>query len=165
MDISTTTDSSKLLLAPFVADYYATVCNCAECARHFVKLRNSVGDLKLFPARATFQAVYIYILGELFRTGRGFRYIVVITGHFTKLVNTVICRVLTTTEVPSIPKICQCFPWDLLSKGLQRTDAISPLGSSKTAARSSTCTTRSWQTITYILMNSFNCNTFPVVRV
>ena len=70
-------------------DCFATVPNCPECAPNRIKLRQNVGELTLFPANTPLESVYIDILGELVRTTRGNRYLLVIVDRFTKLVKTV----------------------------------------------------------------------------
>lgn len=68
-------------------DCYVTLRNCAECAKNSIKLRYNVGSIKLFPA--PLESVPIDELDELINTPRGYRYILVITDHFTKLVKAV----------------------------------------------------------------------------
>ena len=70
-------------------DCYATVRNCPECARNRIKLRKNTGQLQLFPAKAPLESVCIDLLGELIRTSRGHKYLLVITDRFSKLVRTV----------------------------------------------------------------------------
>ena len=80
-------------------DCYATVRNCPECARERLKLRKNVGELKLFPATAPNESVCIDILGELVRTPRGHRYLLVITDRFTKMTKTVPMKGVSAGEV------------------------------------------------------------------
>ena len=81
------------------ADCYALVRNCPECPRNRIKLRKNFGVLTLFPANAPLESVCIDILGELARTPRGYRYILVITDRFTKLVRTVPLKGVSAAEV------------------------------------------------------------------
>ena len=80
-------------------DCYATVRNCPECARNRVKLRKNVGELKLFPANAPLESSYIYILGELSKTPRGYLYLLFIPDRFTKLVRTVPLKGISASAV------------------------------------------------------------------
>ena len=80
-------------------DAYATVRNCAECARNRVKLRRKSSTLKLFPAQSPLESVALDILGELIRTPRGNRYLLVIADRFTKLVRTVPLKRITAYSV------------------------------------------------------------------
>ena len=80
-------------------DCYATVRNCAECAKNRLKLRRNAAPLKLFPATRPLESVSIDILGELIQTPRGNRYLLVICDRFTKLVRTVPLRRITTLVV------------------------------------------------------------------
>ena len=80
-------------------DCYAVVRNCPECARNRIKLRKNVGDLTLFPANAPLESVCIDLLGELTRTPRGNKYLLVIVDRFTKLVRTVPLKGISASEV------------------------------------------------------------------
>ena len=80
-------------------DCYALVRNCTECAKNRIKLRKNVGPLKLFPAKAPLESVSIDILGELVRTQRGNRYILVVTDRFTKLVKAIPLKGVSAAEV------------------------------------------------------------------
>ncbi|MGH0053543.1 MAG: DDE-type integrase/transposase/recombinase [Sphaerochaetaceae bacterium] len=55
--------------------------------------------MKLFPATEPFEMVAIDILGELIRSPRGNRYILVITDRFSKLVQTVPLKRITAAEI------------------------------------------------------------------
>ena len=81
------------------ADCYATVRNCPDCARNRIKLRKNVGELTLFPANAPLESVCIDILGELVRTKRGNRYLLVVVDRFTKLVRTIPLKGISAGEV------------------------------------------------------------------
>ena len=70
-------------------DCYATVRNCAECAKNRLKLRRNAAPMQLFPATSPLESVSIDILGDLIQTPRGHRYLLVICDRFTKLVRTV----------------------------------------------------------------------------
>ena len=80
-------------------DCYATVRNCPECACNRVKLRKNVGEVKLFPANAPLESVCIDILGELSKTPRGYRYLLLITDRCTKLVRTVPLKGISASAV------------------------------------------------------------------
>ena len=80
-------------------DCYATVRNCPECARNRIKLRKNTGELTLFPANAPLESVFIDLLGELTRTPRGNRYLLIITDRFTKLVRTVPLKGISAAAV------------------------------------------------------------------
>ena len=73
--------------------------NSPDCARNRFKLRGNVGELTLFPATAPLEFVCIDILGDLVRTPRGNRYILVIVGRFTKSVRTMLLKSITLSEV------------------------------------------------------------------
>ena len=70
-------------------DCYATVLNLPDCDRNRIKLRRHVGELTICTENAPFESVCIDILGELTRTKRGNRYVLVIVDRFTKLVGTI----------------------------------------------------------------------------
>lgn len=73
-----------------VENLYATVRNCAECVQNRLKLRKNVSLLK---------SGCMDIFGELVRTAHGFRYLLIITDRFTKLVRTTRLREDTTSNV------------------------------------------------------------------
>ena len=80
-------------------DAYATVRNCVECAKERVKLRHKTKSLKLLPAKAPLESISIDLLGELIRTPRGNRWLLVITDRFSKLVRTVPLKRITAATV------------------------------------------------------------------
>jgi hypothetical protein len=80
-------------------DAYNTVRNCVTCAKNRIKLRKHSSPLKLFPARAPLEYVAIDILGELVKTPRGNRYLLVITDRYSKLTKTVPLRRITTNYI------------------------------------------------------------------
>jgi len=67
------------------ADIYATVRNCAACARNRLKLRKRTNPLRLFPAKAPLEDLCIDILGPLVKTKGGNRFLLVVTDRFSKL--------------------------------------------------------------------------------
>ena len=69
-------------------DSYATVRNCPECAKNRLKLRRTSSALRLFPATNPLESVSIDIMGELIRTPRGNKYLLVMCDRFSKLVRT-----------------------------------------------------------------------------
>jgi len=64
------------------ADIYATVRNCAACARNRLKLRKRTNPLRLFPAKAPLEDLCIDILGPLVKTKGGNRFLLVVTDRF-----------------------------------------------------------------------------------
>ena len=80
-------------------DCYATVRNCAHCARNRLKLRRNAARLQLFPATSPLESVSIDILGELIQTPRGNRYLLVMCDRYSKLVRTVPLRRITALSV------------------------------------------------------------------
>jgi transposase InsO family protein len=80
-------------------DAYNVVKNCVTCARNRIKLRRHASPLKLFPARAPLEYVAIDILGELVKTPRGNRYLLVMTDRYSKLTKTVPLRRITTNVI------------------------------------------------------------------
>lgn len=80
-------------------DCHATAKLCATCARNRVKLWKKKKPLKLFPAKAPLEYVSIDILGELIRSKRGNRYLLVITDRFSKLVKTVPLKRITAPVI------------------------------------------------------------------
>ena len=80
-------------------DAYNTVRNCVSCARNRIKLRRHASPLKLFPARAPLEYLAIDILGELIRTPRGNRYLLIITDRYSKLTRCVPLRRITANTV------------------------------------------------------------------
>lgn len=80
-------------------DTYGVVRQCATCARNRIKLRKHAAALKLFPARAPLEFVVIDILGELVKTPRGNRYLLVMTDRYTKLTKVVPLKQITAPLV------------------------------------------------------------------
>ena len=80
-------------------DCYAVSRSCTDCARNNVKLRRYSKNLSLFPARAPLEFIAIDILGELIKTARGNRFLLVITDRFSKLVRTVPLKRITARAV------------------------------------------------------------------
>ena len=80
-------------------DCYATTRNCVHCAKERVKLRKKTKRLKLFPATAPLESISIDLLGDLIRTPRGNRWLLVITDRFSKLVRTVPLKRITAAEI------------------------------------------------------------------
>ena len=80
-------------------DCYTVVKHCEKCARNRVMLRKRQKNLRLFPATAPLESVAIDILGELIRTPRGNRYLLVIVDRFTKMVRTIPIKTITAAEV------------------------------------------------------------------
>lgn len=82
--------------------FYATVRNCAECAKNGIKLRRNVCAMKLFPATAPLESIAIDILRELVRTPRGHRYTLVITVRFKKLLKAIPMKDMSASEVAKL---------------------------------------------------------------
>ena len=80
-------------------DCYATVRNCAQCAKNRIKLRKNVEPLQLFPATEPLASVSIDILGEFITTPRRNKYLLVISDRFTKLTKTVPLKKISAAEV------------------------------------------------------------------
>ena len=80
-------------------DCYDTAKNCVTCAKNRIFLRKNKNYLKLFPAETTLEFVAIDILGELLRTPRGNRFLLVISDRFSKLARTVPLKRITAVEV------------------------------------------------------------------
>ena len=80
-------------------DCYATVKNCVTCAKNRIFLRKNKNYLNLFLAEAPLEFFAIDILGELLRTPRGNRFLLVISYRFSKLVRTVPLKRITAVEV------------------------------------------------------------------
>ena len=80
-------------------DCYATVKNCVTCAMNRVKLRKRAKVMRLFPAKAPLEFVSSDLLGELIRTRRGNRFVLVIVDRFSKLLRTVPMKRITAIEV------------------------------------------------------------------
>ena len=80
-------------------DAYMTARTCPDCAKARIKLRKKASKMKLFPAKAPLEYVSIDILGELPRTQRGNRYLLVITDRFSKLTRTVPLKRITAAVV------------------------------------------------------------------
>ncbi len=70
-------------------DCYSVVRFCRECARERITWKKRSRELTLFPAKAPLEEVALDILGELIRTKRGNRYLLVMVDRYSKLVRTV----------------------------------------------------------------------------
>ena len=80
-------------------DCYGVAKNCPSCARNRVLLRKHQKEMKLFPATAPLEFVTIDTLGELIRTPRGNRFLLVITDRFSKIVRTVPLKSISAESV------------------------------------------------------------------
>ena len=80
-------------------DAYNTVRQCATCARNRIKLRKHSSTLKLFPAKAPLEFIAIDLLGELIKTPRGNRYLLVMTDRYSKLTRVVPLRNIKSDTV------------------------------------------------------------------
>ena len=105
----------RFLYCPSMAvDVYAVPRNGVSCAKNRISLRQHRNFLKLFPARAPLEFVAIDILGELIKTPRGNRYMLVISDRFSKLVRTVPLKKVTSSEVPKAFVHHWVFPYGAL---------------------------------------------------
>ncbi len=66
-------------------DCYSTLRNFVECAKERVRLRKRLTGLKLFPARAPFENIAMYLLGPFLETLRGNIHLLVIDDRYSKL--------------------------------------------------------------------------------
>ena len=80
-------------------DCYQTVRSCAHCARERIRLQQNASQLQLFPAVAPLEDIAMDILGELWTTKRGNKYLLVINDRCTKLVRTIPMRGITALDV------------------------------------------------------------------
>ena len=80
-------------------DCYATVKNCVTCVKNRIALRKRAKFVGLFPATTPLEFVSIDILGELIRTRRGNKFLLVITDRFSKLIRTVPLKRITAMEI------------------------------------------------------------------
>lgn len=80
-------------------DCYGTMRNCVTCARNGVIFRQYNKPIKAFPALAPMEFVAINILGALVTTPRKNRYQRPISDRFSKIVRTVLLRVITAEAV------------------------------------------------------------------
>ena len=80
-------------------DFYANVRECVACARNRIKLRKNRKKMTIFTAISPLECVSIDILGELIRSKRKNRDLLVITDRFTKRVRTVPMKKISSTGV------------------------------------------------------------------
>ena len=80
-------------------DAYSTARMCPDCAKARIKLRKHNSELKTFPPSGPLEYIAIDILGELPRTPRGHRYLLVMTDRYSKLTRTVPLRKITAETV------------------------------------------------------------------
>ena len=80
-------------------DAYSTVRMCPDCAKARIKLRKHNSELKTFPPSGPLEYIAIDILGELPRTPRGHRYLLVMRDRYSKLTRTVPLRKITAETV------------------------------------------------------------------
>ncbi len=78
---------------------HSTAVNCDNCITNRLMLRKTLRLLKLFPVLSTLEFIAIDILGELFRTPRGNRIILVILYRFSDLVRVVPMKMITAMSV------------------------------------------------------------------
>lgn len=80
-------------------DTYAVVRGCPDCASARIKFRKHNSEMKLFPPSAPLEYVAIDILGELPKTKRKNKYLLIISDRFSKLVRTVPMKRITAAAV------------------------------------------------------------------
>ncbi|CDF40057.1 unnamed protein product [Chondrus crispus] len=80
-------------------DSYSTVRMCPDCAKARINLRKHNSELKTFPPSGPLEYIAIDILGELPRTPRGNRYLLVMTDRYSKLTRTVPLKRITAETV------------------------------------------------------------------
>lgn len=80
-------------------DCYDTPRGCTPCAKNRIEVRRHSTYMKVFPATTPLEFLSIGILGELIRTPRGNRYLLVFTYMLTKMVRTVPLKTITSTTV------------------------------------------------------------------
>ncbi|CDF33132.1 unnamed protein product [Chondrus crispus] len=80
-------------------DAYATVRRCSDCAKARIKLRKHNAKLKSFPPIGPLECIAIDILGEIPRTPRGNRYLLVISDCYSKLTRTVPLKRITPRQL------------------------------------------------------------------
>lgn len=77
-------------------DFYVTARTCPECAKTRIKLRKHTLELKLFLASHPLEFVARDLLGELFRTPRGKKFLLIKVDSFSKLIRTLPLRSITS---------------------------------------------------------------------
>ena len=80
-------------------DCYSVVRNCISCAKNRIRLAKNRTEMKLFPSNEPLDYISIDILGELLRTPRGNRFLLVITDRFTKLTRTAPLKTISAEAV------------------------------------------------------------------
>jgi hypothetical protein len=81
------------------SDVANTVKNCTVCAKTRIYELNWTIFLKLFPASETLEYVEVDVLGPLPKTEHGNRFLLVMTGRFSKLTRTVPLRSISAFKV------------------------------------------------------------------
>ena len=74
------------------ADIYKTIRNCTTCAKNRVKLRRRTHPLRIFPATRPIESLAIDILGQLTKSRKGNRFLLVMSDRFSKLTHVVPLR-------------------------------------------------------------------------
>ena len=80
-------------------DFYATVGMCPDRAKERIKLQMHNSELKTVHPLGPLEYIAIDILGELPRTPRGNRYLLVMTDRYSKLTTTVPLKSITVETV------------------------------------------------------------------
>lgn len=80
-------------------DCYRTALHCRTGAQEIVSSNRKRRPLQLFPATAPLEELCMDLLGELPRTPRGHRYLLVITDRYTKLTSVVPMKSISAFEV------------------------------------------------------------------
>ena len=80
-------------------DSYLTVRMCPDCAKARIKLRKHNSEMKTFPPSGPLEYIAIDILGELPRTPRGNRYLLLMMDRYSNLTGTVPLKRITAETV------------------------------------------------------------------
>lgn len=81
------------------AHCYNHVQNCVQCAKERVRKHKKVTQTTLFPAKEPLADISMDILGELVKTPRGNRYLLVIVDRYSKIVRTVPLKSISALSV------------------------------------------------------------------
>jgi hypothetical protein len=88
-------------------DVYQTVKQCSHCAIEAGLLRKQKQHVSLFPSQEPLEFLAIDILGPLPRKPRGKQFILVVCDRFTKLMRTILLRIISSLAVAQ----AFCYHW------------------------------------------------------
>ena len=71
---------------------YKTIRNCTNCAKNRVKLRKRTHPLRIFRATRPLHSPEINIFGQLTKTKKGHRFLLVMSDRFSKLTHVLLLR-------------------------------------------------------------------------